>query len=1182
MKKISLKIDNITIETGQGKTIFQAAMENGIEIPHLCYDPRLDPFTSCWLCSVEIKGFPRLVPSCTALAADGMEVMTKSEKVISAHKTCLELLLSDHYGDCIAPCQQACPDHIDIQGYLALAALGKYKEALALIREVNPLPLACGRVCPRFCEKECRRNLVDEPVGINYIKRFVTGHGYEGIDPFRAVPKDTEKRVAIIGSGPAGLTAAHFLRLKGHAVTIFDANPKPGGMLRYGIPEYRLPKEEMDREIGLITNMGVKTEYGVRFGRDMDLDSLRKQGYNAILLAIGAWSERKLGCTGEDLPGVVSGIGLLYKIAAGEMPAIGKKVTVIGGGNTAIDAARSCLRLGADEVHLIYRRSRAEMPANAEEVHEAEMEGVRLHFLSAPIEAEGGGACVKSIKCIEMELGEPDASGRRSPVPVEGSEFVFQTDMVVAAIGQVIGDQKALKEMGIDITRSGTVAADKESLHTNVDGVFAAGDCVTGAATVIEAIAGGRRASASIDRYLMEGMTVRPEKAHYNHTKGTLDTIDKTPFDSYEKIPRAKMPALDLKKRLKGFSEVELGLSEEVSKKEAGRCLSCGCDTVFDCKLRKYATDYGLASTDIIQGRYNNYKIRDEHPFIFRDRNKCVRCGLCVRMCSEIEGASAFGFVRRGFQTIIDPPLDIVLKESVCDSCGLCLSACPTGALTYRPGLEKTGPWLRDTKETMCTLCGMGCQIIVKTKAGYCLEVAPKLNGSINQGKLCWRGTFGWQMLNAPERIIQPYKRDGERMAETGWEEAINSACKALKGIIRESGPQSIAILVSPRLMNGEKALIHRFADELGIKDIYSPGQVQTAVYMIKEDNASDYSYVKESDFILCLGSRIVDDYPVASYMIKDAVRKGCRLAIVGTESKRLTDISDVWIDCQEQDQASILSMFSAIAVEQGLLSLKPDAIKGDIHALNAHDKDKLARFLKKGDILDIVRQLFQASHPVVILNTALISEAALSLLFEGIWENGNRKDTPIRFLPLQMYGQDHPAQGYPPVEHLEEGVGKGVTKAVLSFGNWKGIERLKARNPGLYIIQSAVFMPQNGFLPDFLFPASLPLESGGSFINTEGRTQGVSAIMPPPGGVRNMDFILRIAKAMDSPLPDDGAGEKVMPRKSECPKISRVEVKGGRKPLDPDWYMDEIEIYLNKAILMSIQGVHHEKGYIS
>ena len=222
----------------------------------------------------------------------------------------------------------------------------------------------------------------------------------------------------------------------------------------------------------------------------------------------------------------------------------------------------------------------------------------------------------------------------------------------------------------------------------------------------------------------------------YNNSKGDLESIDRGPFETYEKIPREKMPAIPKSKRLKGFDEVDLGLSEQTAREEALRCLSCGCEAIFDCKLRAFATDYKLGPSDIMSGRYNSYEERDEHPFIFRDRNKCIRCGLCVRMCAEVEGASAYGFIRRGFQAIIDPPLNIPLLKSSCDSCGLCLSTCPTGALEYRPRLPKPGPWYPQETETICTLCGMGCQIIAKTRAGHCLEVMPKLDGGINQGNV--------------------------------------------------------------------------------------------------------------------------------------------------------------------------------------------------------------------------------------------------------------------------------------------------------------------------------------------------------------------------------------------------------------------------------------------------------------
>jgi len=1164
MKTVRLKIDNRIIEAREGQTIFQAARQNGIEIPHLCFDPRLDPFTSCWLCTVEVKGFPRLVPSCTAKVAEGMEVVTRSDRVLSARKTCLDLLLSDHYGDCIAPCQQACPDHIDIQGYLALIAMGQYREALELIREVNPLPLCVGRVCPRFCEKQCRRNLVDEPVGINFLKRFASEHGYEGIDPSSSVGPDTGFRVAIIGAGPAGLAAAHFLRLQGHRVTIFEANPKPGGMLRYGIPEYRLPKREMDREINLILGMEVDIEYGVRLGREMDIDALRAKGFHAILLAIGAWAERKLGCEGEDLAGVESGIGFLYRIASGEKVRVGKRVSVIGGGNTAIDAARSCLRLGAQEVHLIYRRSREEMPANEEEIKEAEHEGVRLHFLSAPVKVTGSGGNVCAACCIQMELGEPDASGRRRPVPVEGSEYTFETDMVIAAIGQFMGDQETLKGMGIELTRSGTVAVSGETGQTTLPGVFASGDCVLGPATVIEAIAGGRYAAVAIDRYLQKGAVMAAQPGLYNHSKGDLATIDTAPFETYEKIPRALMPSISTQDRLKGFEEVEIGLTEEAAIQEAGRCLSCGCEAVFDCKLREYASEYGLAHAEVMKGRYNRYQEREEHPLIARDRNKCIRCGLCVRMCAEVEGASAYGFVNRGFQTIIDPPLDLPLQESTCDSCGLCLSTCPTGALEYRPRLPKPGPWLPRETETICTLCGMGCEVVVKTKAGHCIEVSPRPNGGINQGKLCWRGTFGGEMIHSPLRQRAPsgWRNGGE--VTLGWDEAIVAAGKSLK---EKAAAQALAIIASPRLTPEETIMLRHLAAGCGIGALYMPGTGGKRAGLHSLGRGADYRMLQESDFILCLGSRIVDDFPLASYMIKDASRHGAGLGIIGTESRRLTDLAAVWLDADCDMLGTLLSLLSAWGVEKGLIPVAHKGVGRKVPSLGTKDRDMLDRSVRKGSAEDFIRGLLHARQPVVVVNSSMVSDAYLAWLFEGMWGN-------LRFLPLSLFGSDGREAESPPIGHLEKRIKDGTINGLLVFGHWKWLERIKKAFPELMIVQSAIFKGTNGYHPGLLLPAGLPFETSGSFINAEGRLQKLTPVGSPPSGMENGALIIRLAEAMGVTLPYTSV-EDATREVAESLDVSHREAADegifmearGTTRTSSGWDTDEIEDFLQSEI---------------
>ena len=433
MMKITLDDKEVFAKTGQ--TILEVCRENGVYIPALCHDDRLKPTGFCGICAVEVRehGF---VASCDTMAWQGMVIETGNDRVCSVRKKRLELLLSEHYGDCIAPCEIACPAGIDVQGYVALIRRGAYGEAVDLIKETLPLPAVIGRICPRPCEDACRRVLIDDPIAICSLKRFAADHDLlskERIAP--TLEPRSGFKVAIVGSGPAGLSAAYYLIQGGHEVTIFEALPAPGGMLRYGIPDYRLPVDILDQEIATITELGVVIATNTVLGKDFTTDSLLEDGFHAVFLAIGAHESYQLRVAGEDLQGVLPGTDFLRAVALGEPVEIGKRVAVIGGGNTAIDAARTALRLGAD-VTIVYRRSRAEMPATDWEIEEAEEEGVKLHFLSAPVRISGENGTVNGVECIRNKLGELDASGRRRPEPIPGSEFVLAVDSVVAAIGQ--------------------------------------------------------------------------------------------------------------------------------------------------------------------------------------------------------------------------------------------------------------------------------------------------------------------------------------------------------------------------------------------------------------------------------------------------------------------------------------------------------------------------------------------------------------------------------------------------------------------------------------------------------------------------------------------------------------------------------------------------------------------------
>ena len=512
---VELTVNGRTVAAPPGQTILELVREQHLDtVPTLCHEPGHPPFGSCFLCVVEVKDARGLLPSCTTRVRDGMEVVTRSDRITRARKTALALLLSDHYADCACPGQLACPAGVDVQGYLGLAKLGHYREALRLIRERNPLPVVCGRVCVRKCEAACRRNLVDESVGINQVKRFVSGHA--SVHPERLPP--TGKRVAVVGGGPAGLSCAYYLTLQGHAATIHEAMPRLGGMLRYGIPAYRLPREELDADIDVILGLGVEVACNRRLGREFTLRGLREEGFHAIFLAPGAPLGKKLGVPGEDARGIESALDFLRDTELHGPRRLHGKVVVVGGGNSAVDAARTAVRCGAEEVTILYRRSRKEMPAFHEEVDAAEQEGVRLATLVAPVEAIRDAATgrLAGIRCVRMELGEPDRSGRRRPLPVEGSEFEVPCSFAFSAVGQAADPDLFSREPEDGrpaVGPPGTIEADAATMACRLAGVFAGGDAVNGPAAVIDAVAQGRLAAEAIDGYLRTGEVKRPDPA---------------------------------------------------------------------------------------------------------------------------------------------------------------------------------------------------------------------------------------------------------------------------------------------------------------------------------------------------------------------------------------------------------------------------------------------------------------------------------------------------------------------------------------------------------------------------------------------------------------------------------------------------------------------------------------------
>lgn len=1143
MEKLNIILNGKIVKGIKGETILLLAKRYGIEIPTLCNDERLEPFSSCYVCVVEVEGMRGLQPACSTKILEGMKIITDSEKVRKSRKSALELLLSNHYADCVAPCKMTCPAGVDVQGYISLINKGMYREAVGLIKEVNPLPAICGRVCVRPCEVACRRNLLEgKGVGIDYLKRYATDMDFASGEKYMPdVKEKTGKKVCVIGAGPGGLTAAYYLGIEGHEVDIYEASPYPGGMLRYGIPPYRLPNDIIDKEVESITDLGVKIHYNQKLGGNLSYKDIKSK-YDSFVLTIGSQNGTTIGCENDRAENVLSGIDFLrnMEMTGQKYDFKGKKVAVIGGGNTAMDCCRTSMRCGAEKVYIIYRRTEKEMPANPIEIHESKLEGIEYMFLTAPARVVvDENYTLKKLSCYKMQLGEPDASGRRRPVKVEGSEFEVELDIILAAIGQktdvnFLNDINDNSDGKLVVNKWGDIDADKKTLQTSIKNVFAAGDGVTGPATLIEAIAQGRKAAKSCHQFIM-GLPITGEPYEFISKRDNFEVQKDEDYNGkYAEQEREEMPTIGPKKR-KNFKEVELGYTKKQALEETLRCLECGCSVYYTCDLKKYSTDYEAVHNKF-SGEYKKYEVDFRHPFIEIDNNKCILCSRCVRICKDVVGANALGLVNRGFETYVSPSGQSALTETNCESCGMCISTCPTGAITENVPF-KPGPVKLESVDTICNYCSTGCEITLQHINGYFMKAEGK-KGVINTDtNICRYAKFGYRYLNDGSRVRKPLLKVNGEFKEIEFSKAYEIISEKVKSV----KPDENAFFAGARLSNEELYLIQKFA-----RAAVKTNNVSSFHYLNRGDGYANnyianvsFEQIEKAGKIYLIGSEINYENAVVGFMINNArYYYKARFEVITTDEKsKMVHKADrtLFIKSYYHFIKAVNHYILSNNLENGMFI--KDNVKGFEEYKKALLFENFNTLLNESGVFyekrlaDFVNDFINETKSIIVFSEKHISSSASKELFnlalitgklgktsnglislkeknnsQGLFDMGistelgvggvaiNNPELSERMKLFERMKKTWGVKDIPAAvnENLYGMLQEKKIKNIFIFGedpvgcaiDKKATEKLLAGKD--FLVVQDYFITDTAKSADLILPASLPIENGGSFTNTQ------------------------------------------------------------------------------------------------
>jgi len=1166
---IKVVINGKEIIAEKGTNLLELAKHHNIYIPSLCYLKNYPPPSEpCDLCVVEVEG-EGIVRSCEYKVEKDIRVKTETPQIKSIRKKILESLIANHYGDCKAPCHVSCPGSLNIQGFIGFIAKGDFKAALSLIKERLPFPAVVGRVCPRFCEAICRRSLIDEPVAINNLKRFVADYGlkYGEIQP--EVKPFNGKKVAIIGAGPAGLSCAYFLRLDGFEVTIFDKEKEPGGLLRYGIPNFKLPRDILKKEIENILKLGIEFKGEKVWGKDFSLKDLFDEGFSAIFLATGVRKEKLWGFSGEKL--ALSGIEFLYqfnkeKISLEKFQK--KKVIILGCSYTALEIARILRRLES-EVWIVFPKSRIEISIPPyREINYAEKEGVKFLFVTAPLDLKKEGEVYK-IRLTKTMLSE-----KREIIPIPGTEFTLEVDYVIRAWGETTDDN--FKNFGkleecLEIKKNGFIKVGAD-LQTSVPGVFAGGDLVHGSKTVIHAVSSGRRAAGSIKYYLEEKK--KPKhfitiKFDFSRGKRPED-IDSKFLELFPVAERSRLKERSPEERIKDFDEITIGLTEEEAIAEAKRCLNCGCLGIHKCEFREILIRENIPVTETI--RRMKYPINREHPFIEVDLNKCIACQKCVRICPY--SAIDFKIINKG------TPYEYIsfsFKDH-CTNCGNCVDICPTGALVKK---DLKVPYLRTeakSVKSVCGYCGTGCNLTIWVKNGRILEITGA-DLPPNYGSLCVKGRFGFEYYKHKDRLKKPLLRKNlkEDFKEVDWDTALDYIAEKLLEFRDKYGPESIGFLTSSQISNEENYLLQKIARvifksnnvDCSVRVCHAPSVAGLAATVGTGAACAAFDEIFNTETLFLIGSDPLASHPIIAEKILKALDQGLKLIVADPIKIELADKAHLWLNLKPGTNVPLLNGIAYIILKEKLYNKEfvnkfTENFDKYMHYILSEWEPTIVERITgvKKVFIEQAAYIFATSKRGLILwglgltehrsgSYGVMAAANLATLC-GFWGKPGCGAMPLRghcnvqgacdmgglpyvlpgyqsysdsFVKLkfqEVWGSSLPEKEGLTLNKMLEKAKAGEMKVLYIIGYdiamchsnlkevWKALENLD-----LLVIQD-IFMPFTGNWAHIVLPAACVFEKEGTFTNGERRVQFFEKAVDPPGeALPDWEILTKLAKRL-------------------------------------------------------------------